>query len=117
MRPIYAACQGIGFVDASAPICVGGRHIANWLIGQTNPMDVTRERVRAYACEIGVDEDMLVAAFDRMGTMDLPTFEKALHLLCIVAGQLSELAYANIRLAKDARQGHADDAHDRAGSA
>jgi len=117
MRPIYAACRGIGFVDASAPICVGGRHIANWFIGQTNPMDVTRERVRAYAREIGVDEDVLVAAFDRMGTMDLSTFEKALHLLWIVAGQLSELAYANIRLAKDARQGHADDAHDRAGSA
>lgn len=104
MHPTYAACRGIGFVDASAPICVGGRHIANWFIGETNPMDVTRERVIAYAREIGADEEAMVAAFDRMERMDLRTFEKVLHLLWIVAGQLSTLAYANIRLAKDARQ-------------
>jgi ligand-binding sensor protein len=117
MRPTYAACRGIGFVDASAPICVGGRHIANWFIGQANPMDVTRERVIAYAREIGADEGAMVVAFDRMERMDLSTFEKALHLLWIVAGQLSTLAYANVRLAKDARQGHANDVHERAGSA
>lgn len=38
MIPGYAACHGIGFVDASAPVCIGGRHIANWLIGQSNPL-------------------------------------------------------------------------------
>ena len=58
------------------------------------------------APEIGADEEALLGAFDRMGTMDLPNFEKALHLLWIVAGQLSELAYANIRLVKDARGAH-----------
>ena len=109
MKPTYAACRGIGFVDASAPICVGGRHIANWFIGQTNPMEVTRERVIAYAHEIGADEGAMVAAFDRMERMDLPAFEKALHLLWIVAGQLSELAYANVRLAKDVRQAQGEE--------
>ncbi|WAI02534.1 PocR ligand-binding domain-containing protein [Methanogenium organophilum] len=106
MKPTYAACRGIGFIDASAPICVGGRHIANWLIGQSNPMGVTKEQVIRYAREIDADENALVTAFERMETMSLDTFEKILHLLWIVAGQLSTLAYTNVRLAKDAREAH-----------
>lgn len=108
MKPTYEVCQSIGFIHASAPVTVGGRHIANWYIGQINPTDVTRERVIMYAREIGADEDALVAAYERMGTMDQPTFEKVLHLLWIVAGQISTLAYTNVRLAKDAREGHED---------
>jgi len=41
MEPTFSACHGIGLIDASAPIIVGERHIANWLIGQSNPMEVT----------------------------------------------------------------------------
>lgn len=108
MKPTYAACRGIGFIDASAPICVGGRHIANWFIGQTNTMDVTSEQVARYAGEIGADEEALVDAFGRMRTMPPDAFEKVLHLLWIVAGQVSTLAYTNVRLAKDARQAHSE---------
>ncbi|WFN34159.1 PocR ligand-binding domain-containing protein [Methanogenium sp. S4BF] len=108
MKPTCAACHGIGFIDASAPIVVGGRHIANWFIGQSNPMDVTPDQVAQYAREIGADEDALVAAFNRMETMPLDTFEKILYLLWLVAGQLSTLAYTNLRLAKDALQARSE---------
>lgn len=104
MKPTCAACHGIGFIDASAPIIVGGRHIANWFIGQSNPMDVTPEHVAQYAREIGADEHDLVAAFNRMEMMPLDAFEKILYLLWLVAGQLSTLAYTNIRFAKGARE-------------
>jgi ligand-binding sensor protein len=104
MRPSYAACHGIGFIDASAPIIVNGRHIGNWLIGQSNPMGVTRDKVARYAREIGADEAELVTAFESMETMSPDTFKKILHLLWLVAGQISTLAYTNLRLARDAQQ-------------
>lgn len=92
------------FADASAPIIVNGRHIGNWFIGQSNPMGVTRDEVAHYAREIGADETALVTAFESMETMSLDTFKKILHLLWLVAGQISTLTYDNLRLAKDAQQ-------------
>ncbi len=44
MKPTYEKCHSCGFVDASAPIIVGGKHIANWLIGQSNVMGVDKDR-------------------------------------------------------------------------
>lgn len=115
MKPTYSACHGIRFIDASAPIVVNGKHIANWLIGQTNPMNVTKEHVVRYAREIGADEGTLVSAFEEMEGMFLDTFEKILYLLWLVAGQLSTLADANIRLAKDAWQAQPGEEAGRAG--
>ncbi len=114
MEPTFAACHGIGFVDASAPIIVGGRHIANWLIGQSNPMGVTRNQVARYARGIGLDETTLVTSFEGMETMSLDTFRKILHLLWIVAGQISALAYTNFRLAKDVQQARSGESVGRA---
>jgi len=45
MKPTYGQCLSCGFVDASAPILVGGKHIANWLIGQSNVMGVDKNRI------------------------------------------------------------------------
>jgi len=39
-----------------------------------------------------------------METMSLDTFRKILHLLWIVGGQISALAYTNLRIAKDVQQ-------------
>jgi|GEM_PF-5798430 len=45
MRPTYGQCLSCGFVDASAPIIVGSKHIANWRIGQSNAMRVDKNRI------------------------------------------------------------------------
>lgn len=45
MKPTYEKCLNCGFVDASAPIIVGGKHIANWRIGQSNTMRVDKNRI------------------------------------------------------------------------
>ena len=52
-----------GLWDAGAGISVGGRHIANWLIGQVRDATQTEEKMRAYAREIGADEAATVEAF------------------------------------------------------
>ena len=101
MRPTYGKCLSCGFVDASAPIIVGGKHIANWLIGQSNAMGVDRNRIETYAKEIGADTDEMPDAFEKMPEMSLAKFEEVLDLLWLIAKKLSALGHNNLVLAKD----------------
>ncbi len=101
MKPTYEECHSCGFVDASAPIIVGGKHIANWLIGQSNVLDVDEERIRTFAEEIGADVEAMLDAFGSMTNSSLEGFDRTLNLLWILAQELSALGYNNLLLAKD----------------
>jgi len=101
MKPSYGKCLSCGFVDASAPIIVGGRHIANWLIGQSNVMGVDKNRIETYAKEIGADADEMLGAFEKMPEMSLAKFEEVLGLLWLMAKKLSALGHNNLVLARD----------------
>jgi PAS domain S-box-containing protein len=101
MKPSYGKCLSCGFVDASAPIIVGGRHIANWLIGQSNVMGVDKNRIETYAKEIGADADAMLGAFEKMPEMSLAKFEEVLGLLWLMAKKLSALGHNNLVLARD----------------
>ncbi|MBN2445590.1 MAG: PocR ligand-binding domain-containing protein, partial [Phycisphaerae bacterium] len=101
MEPTYEKCRSCGFVDASAPIIVGGKHVANWLIGQTNVVNTTRESIAEYAREIGADVDAMLSAYDNMTNMSIESFERALGLLWTLARKISTLGYRNLILARD----------------
>jgi PAS domain S-box-containing protein len=101
MKPIYEQCLSCGFVDASAPIIVGGKHIANWLIGQSNVMGVDKNRIETYAKEIGTDTGEMLDAFEKMPEMSSAKFEEVLDLLWLMAKKLSTLGHNNLVLAKD----------------
>ena len=101
MKPAYEKCLSCGFVDAGAPIIVGGKHIANWLIGQSNVMGVDKNRIKIYAKEIGVDTDEMLDAFEKMPEMSLAKFKEVLDLLWVMAKKISAFGYNNILLARD----------------
>lgn len=92
-KPVQRSCLGVGFTDAAAPIIVEGKHIANWLIGQYHVNDVTAGRVRQYAREIAVDEDLLAEAFNQMPKLTKEDFEKKLKFLDIMANEISLMGY------------------------
>ena len=46
-----------------AAITVGGRHVANWLIGQVRDENMKVDQLAAYAREIGADETEALQAF------------------------------------------------------
>lgn len=101
LTPTYQECLSCGFVDASAPIIVAGKHIANWLIGQTNVMGVDRRRIQEYAEEIGADPEEMLASYASMSHMSLDTFKDILELLWHLAREMSILGYNNLKLAKE----------------
>jgi len=98
--PTVEPCLSSGLWDAGASISVGGRHIANWLIGQVRDETQHESRMRAYAHEIGADETAFIEAFYEVPAMSRDQFEKIAQALFTLAGQLSSMAYQNIQQAR-----------------
>ena len=86
--------------DPGAAISVGGRHIANWLIGQVRDETQTDARMWAYAHEIGADEEDVVRAFYDVPAMSREHFGKVSQALFTFANQLSKAAYQNVQQAR-----------------
>jgi PAS domain S-box-containing protein len=98
--PIVHPCMSSGLWNAGASITIGGRHIANWLIGQVRNETQTEEKMRKYARVIHADEDEFIKAYYEVPTMSIVQFKKISEILFIMAEQLSTLAYQNVQQAR-----------------
>jgi two-component system, cell cycle sensor histidine kinase and response regulator CckA len=98
--PIVQPCMSGGLWDAGAGVSVGGRHIANWLIGQVRDATQTEDKIRAYSREIGTDESTMVVAFREVPSMSRERFEQIAQVLFTLANQLSTTAYQNVQQAR-----------------
>ena len=98
--PIIQPCMSGGLWDAGAGITIGGKHIANWLIGQVRDRTQTEEKMREYAKEIGADEEAVVEAFREVPAMSRNRFRQVAQALFTLARQLSTSAYQNVQQAR-----------------
>lgn len=98
--PTIQKCLSGALWGAGAAISFGGRHIANWLIGQVRDGSVTEEQVRTYARDIGVDAEAAVAAFRDVPVMSVEHFSQVAQALYTLARQLSGIAYQNVQQAR-----------------
>ena len=98
--PIVLPCLSAGLWDAGANITVGGKHIANWLIGQVRDKTQTEEHMRGYAREIGVNEAAFIKAFYKVPAMSHERFKKIAKALFTLANQISTAAYQNVQQAR-----------------
>lgn len=101
LKPISAACTTCGLIDAGAPIIVGGKHIATWMIGQKMTNTVNKPLIRDLAKKIDVDADTLLRSFNTMQIQDKAQFDQILDFLWLLAKEISALGYNNVKLAKD----------------
>ena len=98
--PIIQHCRSAGLWDAGVSISVGGQHVANWLIGQVRDESQTEDGIRAYAREIGADEEEAAAAFRVLPFMPPERFGVIAQLLFSLANQLSATAFQNLQQAR-----------------
>ena len=98
--PIVQPCPNGGLWKAGAGIAVGGRHIANWFIGQVRDESLINERIFEYAKEIGADEQSFLDAFKEVPAMPRKQFNKIAQALHTLASQLSFFANQNTRQAR-----------------
>lgn len=101
LEPTYERCLSCGFIDASAPLIVAGKHIANWVFGQINHSEVDVATIRKYAVEIGLCPDVLANALAKTHDIPLHQFSNYIKVIWLLAQKLSTLAYNNLRLSKD----------------
>lgn len=94
--PDIRTCHG-GLWEANANISIGGKHIANWLIGQAR--DETQQDNNIINCSqiIGLDPEECVKAFHEVPIIPKEQFKKITRVLFAFANQLSSLAYQNIQ--------------------
>jgi two-component system, cell cycle sensor histidine kinase and response regulator CckA len=98
--PTIQACLSVGLCNAGTSISVGGRHIANWLIGQVRNEMQDTDAVRAYARTIGADEEEFMEAYHEVPYMSQEHFVAVAQALYVLARQLSTVAYQNVQQAR-----------------
>ena len=96
--PIIRRCMSAGLWDAGSSITVGGKHIANWLIGQVRNEDIDDLKILKYADEIGAKKADFIEALNEVPVMSSKRFNKVSEMLFAFVNALSESAYLNLQL-------------------
>lgn len=94
--PDIRTCHG-GLWEANANISIGGKHIANWLIGQARSETQQDNKIADCAKIIGFHPEECVKAFHEVPIIPQDQFKKITRVLFAFANQLSSLAYQNIQ--------------------
>lgn len=98
--PNIQPCLSAGLCNAGASITVGGRHIANWLIGQVRNETLNEEEILNYSNVIGADPEEFRAAYLQVPIMTQEQFDRAAQVVFTLANQLSTYAYQNVQQAR-----------------
>ncbi|WP_066628245.1 PocR ligand-binding domain-containing protein [Labilibacter marinus] len=100
LQPEWQHCLSCSFLDAAAPIVVNNELVGSWWIGRALPHDADINRVMKFGNELGLKSEDLSTAFNQQKRIGRKEFESSLHLLRVLANELSNLAYNNLKLAK-----------------
>mgnify|MGYP001482953271 CR=1 FL=1 len=88
-------CLSCGLWESGVGIYAGGKHIANWLIGQVRNESIDVRKMTEIAVEIGVDVNDFMVALEEVPVMSLEQFEKVAKMLSVYVNGLSGKAYDN----------------------
>ena len=102
--PVIQQCLSGGLWDAGASIIVGGKHIANWLIGQVRNDDLDSQRMLEYSKTIGADQIDFMIALEEVPVMSKDKFTKVAQMLYAFANEFSSKAYNNKLLIKSIKE-------------
>jgi len=96
--PIIQPCLSGGLLDAGVSITVGGKHIANWLIGQVRNDALNELQILEYADKIGANREEFMHALNEVPKMSAAKFNKIAQLLFVLANELSVKSYNRLKL-------------------
>jgi len=94
-EPQVSPCLGCGLWESGVPVYAGGKHIANWLIGQVRDESIDGSRTAGYAAALGVDGTEFGKALDEVPVMSVERFKIVAEMLSFYVNELSGKAYDN----------------------
>ncbi len=99
-QPEWHNCLSCSFLDAAAPIVVDGNFLGSWWIGRALPEYIEYDKLLNMMEQLGIKKKVLYEELGKVKRIKKKEFESALHLLRVLANELSNLAYNNLKLAK-----------------
>jgi diguanylate cyclase (GGDEF)-like protein/PAS domain S-box-containing protein len=99
-KPFMVPCPNTQLMHASAPIMVGGNHIANWLIGQIRLEGTSPQATMDYVRRLGLNEEEAVSAFEEIPVITEEKFTEVTRALFTLSSYLSNTAYQNVQQAR-----------------
>lgn len=98
-KPYVYYCHS-GLMDFAAPIIVNGKQIGSVLGGQVLPESPDKDKFRATARALGIDEEKYLKALDEIKIVPKQQIEAAAQLLYVVANAISEIGYKSYKASK-----------------
>ncbi|KAF0194486.1 MAG: PAS/PAC sensor hybrid histidine kinase [Bacteroidetes bacterium] len=92
-EPPVSICPGCGLWESGVRIYAGGKHIANWLIGQVRDESIDSGLTAEYAAALEVDGTEFKKALEEVPVMPYEKFEKIAKMLYEYVNGLSGKAY------------------------
>jgi PAS domain S-box-containing protein len=102
--PVIKQCLSGGLWDAGVSIIVGGKHIANWLIGQVRNDELDSQKMLEYSKTIGADQNDFMKALEEVPVMSKEKFQKVAQMLNAFANEISSKAYNNKLLIQSVKE-------------
>lgn len=102
--PVVQCCLSGGLWDGGTSICVEGRHIASWFIGQVVDINSNEEDLVKYADVIGADKEEFRRALREVPRMERAKFDQICQALYVFADQLSRMALQNLQQTRYIRE-------------
>ncbi len=98
--PVIMPCLAAGLLNAGVSIVVGGKHIANWIIGEVRDARSDIDSLVGNSDRFGIDRSSFREALSEVSVMSREEFAKIARLLHLFARELSGKAYQNIQQAR-----------------
>ena len=98
--PVVQPCLSCGLWDAGASITVGGKHLANWLIGQVRNEDQDEDEILKHADRLGIDREMFTRGLAEVPIMPEEQFRGIAEMLFAFANEISTRAYQNLEMSR-----------------
>lgn len=93
-EPAVYTCHA-GLIDYAAPVMVNDRMIGSVIGGQVRNIPLDEENERAIARELGIDEELYLAASRKIHFVNEMQVKRAAKFLAELAAALSDMAYQN----------------------
>jgi len=93
-------CISLGLPYSGAKIEIGGKHIANWLIGQVRFAETSIEEIIIKAEQLGLQKDEIIESLQSIPLITTERFNEISKLLNSITQELSLKAYQNIQQAR-----------------
>jgi PAS domain S-box-containing protein len=88
-------------LDAAVPVFIGDKQVAAWGVGQKLIGELSEDKVRGYAKEIGADAKQLIAASKKLESCSKEQFERMVSFIKTLAKNISLLGLQNMQQARE----------------